>query len=75
MSALPHPDGRHRCPWPKHDPIYVAYHDDEWGVVERDETERVASCAAARALGGRADGLRNPRPPRALAGRLQLGLY
>jgi hypothetical protein len=45
------------------------------GVVERDETERVAPGAAARALGGRADGLRNPRPPQALTGRLQLGLY
>jgi hypothetical protein len=45
------------------------------GVVERDETEHIAPCAAARALGGRADGLRNPRPLRALTGRLQLGLY
>jgi DNA-3-methyladenine glycosylase I len=25
-----------RCPWPKDDPIYVAYHDEEWGVPERD---------------------------------------
>jgi DNA-3-methyladenine glycosylase I len=37
MSALLHPDGLHRCPWPKQDPIYVAYHDDEWGVPERDD--------------------------------------
>jgi DNA-3-methyladenine glycosylase I len=37
MSALPHPDGRRRCPWARHDPIYVAYHDDEWGVAERDD--------------------------------------
>jgi DNA-3-methyladenine glycosylase I len=36
MSALLHPDGLHRCPWPKDDPIYVAYHDAEWGVPERD---------------------------------------
>ena len=25
-----------RCPWCGTDPIYVAYHDDEWGVPERD---------------------------------------
>jgi hypothetical protein len=45
------------------------------GVVERDEAERIAPCQAARALGGGADGLRNPQPPAPLAGRLQLGLY
>jgi DNA-3-methyladenine glycosylase I len=37
MSALPHPDGRHRCPWPGQDPLYVAYHDDEWGAPEFDD--------------------------------------
>jgi len=37
MSALAHPDGLHRCPWPKLDPIYVAYHDKEWGVPEFDD--------------------------------------
>jgi DNA-3-methyladenine glycosylase I len=26
-----------RCPWPGTDPLYVAYHDLEWGVVERDD--------------------------------------
>ncbi len=26
-----------RCWWPGDDPIYVAYHDDEWGVPEHDE--------------------------------------
>ena len=36
-SALSHPDGRHRCPWPGQDPFYVAYHDDEWGVPEYDD--------------------------------------
>ena len=25
-----------RCPWPKTDPLYVAYHDVEWGVPEYD---------------------------------------
>jgi thienamycin biosynthesis protein ThnN len=45
------------------------------GVLERDQAERIAPSAAARALGGCADGLRNPQAPVALAGRLQLGLY
>jgi DNA-3-methyladenine glycosylase I len=25
-----------RCPWPKDDPLYVSYHDEEWGVPEYD---------------------------------------
>jgi len=39
MSApLLHPDGLHRCPWPgKDDAIYIAYHDNEWGVPEYDD--------------------------------------
>jgi DNA-3-methyladenine glycosylase I len=38
MSApLLHPDGLTRCPWPKLDPLYVAYHDEEWGVPEFDD--------------------------------------
>jgi len=35
-TALLHDDGRYRCPWATLDPIYVAYHDQEWGVPERD---------------------------------------
>ena len=31
-----HPDGRPRCPWPGTDPLYVSYHDEEWGVPEFD---------------------------------------
>src|SRR5262249_39380155 len=26
-----------RCPWAGEDPLYVAYHDDEWGVPEYDD--------------------------------------
>jgi DNA-3-methyladenine glycosylase I len=38
MSAsVLHPDGLHRCPWPKQDPLYLAYHDEEWGVPEFDD--------------------------------------
>ncbi len=36
-AALRHPDGLARCPWPKLDPLYVAYHDQEWGVPEYDD--------------------------------------
>lgn len=25
------PDGQSRCPWVGSDPLYLAYHDDEWG--------------------------------------------
>jgi DNA-3-methyladenine glycosylase I len=25
-----------RCPWPGTEPIYLKYHDEEWGVPERD---------------------------------------
>jgi DNA-3-methyladenine glycosylase I len=32
-----HADGLHRCPWPGEDPLYVAYHDTEWGVPEYDD--------------------------------------
>jgi DNA-3-methyladenine glycosylase I len=36
-AAVVHPDGLQRCPWPKQDPFYVAYHDEEWGVPEFDD--------------------------------------
>ncbi len=26
-----------RCPWPGTDPLYLAYHDEEWGVPEYDD--------------------------------------
>ena len=26
-----------RCPWAGSDPLYVAYHDEEWGVPSRDD--------------------------------------
>jgi DNA-3-methyladenine glycosylase I len=37
MASSPHPDGLRRCPWPKQEPIYLAYHDTEWGVPEFDD--------------------------------------
>jgi DNA-3-methyladenine glycosylase I len=36
-AAVLHADGLQRCPWPKQDPLYVAYHDEEWGVPEFDD--------------------------------------
>jgi DNA-3-methyladenine glycosylase I len=36
-TAILHEDGKHRCPWPGHDPVYLAYHDEEWGVPEYDD--------------------------------------
>lgn len=30
-------DGRNRCPWPGADPLYLDYHDTEWGVPEYDD--------------------------------------
>jgi DNA-3-methyladenine glycosylase I len=32
-----HEDGRIRCWWCGDDPLYVAYHDDEWGVPTTDD--------------------------------------
>ena len=26
-----------RCPWPGDDPLYIRYHDEEWGVPVRDD--------------------------------------
>src|SRR5262249_6820505 len=41
MNASPthaeHADGLYRCTWAGDDPLYVAYHDEEWGVPEYDD--------------------------------------
>ncbi|MFZ0422120.1 MAG: DNA-3-methyladenine glycosylase I [Xanthobacteraceae bacterium] len=37
MTDHVHSDGLTRCPWPKQDPLYLAYHDEEWGVPEYDD--------------------------------------
>ncbi len=36
-ARIVHSDSLARCPWPKQDPLYVAYHDEEWGVPEYDD--------------------------------------
>ena len=35
-GLIAHPDRYHRCWWSNTDPLYVAYHDTEWGVPEYD---------------------------------------
>lgn len=30
-------EGNQRCPWCGTDPLYVKYHDEEWGVPSRDD--------------------------------------
>jgi DNA-3-methyladenine glycosylase I len=37
MSAVKHEDGLRRCAWCGTDPLYVKYHDTEWGVPEWDD--------------------------------------
>jgi DNA-3-methyladenine glycosylase I len=37
MKAPAPSDGLKRCPWPKDDALYIAYHDQEWGVPEFDD--------------------------------------
>ncbi len=36
-AAQVHADGLTRCHWAGTDPLYVAYHDEEWGVPEWDD--------------------------------------
>ncbi len=36
-AAVLHPDGLRRCPWVRQDPLYLVYHDTEWGVPEFDD--------------------------------------
>jgi DNA-3-methyladenine glycosylase I len=36
MASSAHADGLYRCVWAGDDPLYVAYHDEEWGVPEYD---------------------------------------
>jgi DNA-3-methyladenine glycosylase I len=37
MKPLLHPDGKRRCAWAGSDPLYVRYHDEEWGVPVHDD--------------------------------------
>jgi DNA-3-methyladenine glycosylase I len=37
LGAQRHADGKLRCAWCPVDPLYLAYHDAEWGVPVRDD--------------------------------------
>ncbi len=37
MSAAKKKAARPRCSWPGEDPLYIAYHDEEWGKPLRDD--------------------------------------
>src|SRR5437763_4128692 len=37
IAPLPRSDDLPRCPWPQQDPLYLSYHDTEWGVPEFDD--------------------------------------
>ncbi|MFO1468758.1 MAG: DNA-3-methyladenine glycosylase I [Steroidobacteraceae bacterium] len=36
-TARRHADGRRRCAWCGEDPLYIRYHDEEWGRPVHDE--------------------------------------
>jgi DNA-3-methyladenine glycosylase I len=36
-KPIAHADGLARCTWPGEDPLYVTYHDTEWGVPDYDD--------------------------------------
>jgi DNA-3-methyladenine glycosylase I len=38
MKAQRHADGKLRCAWCPADPLYIAYHDTEWGVPVRADS-------------------------------------
>jgi len=37
LTAVRHPDGKRRCAWCSTDPVYLRYHDEEWGVPVHDD--------------------------------------
>ena len=37
LAAQRHADGKLRCAWCPEDPLYLAYHDAEWGVPVHDD--------------------------------------
>lgn len=37
-AVVRHPDGRWRCAWCGTDPLYIRYHDTEWGVPSHDDS-------------------------------------
>jgi DNA-3-methyladenine glycosylase I len=38
-TAVRHADGKRRCAWCGVDPLYVRYHDEEWGVAVHEDRQ------------------------------------
>ncbi len=43
---------RNRCGWVNEDPLYLAYHDDEWGVPVHDDRKLFEMLLLERAQAG-----------------------
>ena len=39
LTAVRHEDGKRRCAWCSTDPVYLRYHDEEWGVPVHEEQQ------------------------------------
>jgi DNA-3-methyladenine glycosylase I len=37
IGAQRHADGKRRCAWCSSDPLYIDYHDNEWGMAVRED--------------------------------------
>jgi DNA-3-methyladenine glycosylase I len=51
-GAQRHADGKLRCAWCPADPLYVAYHDTEWGVALHDDRRLFAMLCLEGAQAG-----------------------
>ena len=51
-AAARHSDGKRRCAWCPTDPLYVAYHDDEWGIPVRDDRRLFEMLCLEVVIGG-----------------------
>jgi DNA-3-methyladenine glycosylase I len=52
LRVRPHADGKLRCAWCSEDPLYLAYHDTEWGVPVRDDEKLFAMLCLEGAQAG-----------------------
>jgi DNA-3-methyladenine glycosylase I len=52
LGAQRHADGKRRCAWCPTDPLYVAYHDTEWGVPVHDDRRLFAMLCLEGAQAG-----------------------
>lgn len=52
LRAQRHTDGKLRCAWCTTDPLYLAYHDTEWGIPVRDDQRLFAMLCLEGAQAG-----------------------